>query len=163
MDEDEMLKRMTKLLEQGCTMLASHHSCGAPLFRCKGEIICPACSLEEGMTSAAGVGARVAQGSPALEGVSGMEALAEGAAPAASQEAKICEAEMGGTEAGEAGETEVSDRDALISAKAVLRRTLLRRLKDLTEGVESEGDLDKLHRQLACIEGIVNILKALER
>ena len=62
MEEDEMLKRMTKLLEQGCTMLASHHSCGAPLFRCKGEIICPACSLEEGIAPADGAGTSAGTG-----------------------------------------------------------------------------------------------------
>ncbi len=168
MDEDEMLKRMTKLLEQGCTMLASHHACGAPLFRCKGEIICPACSLEEGMTSAAGVGAQSAQEMQAQGSVSGIDALSERAAPAAVQKATMSEAEAGKTEAGEAGgaglgKAEISDRDALISAKAVLRQTLLHRLKELTGGVESEGDLDKLQRQLACIERIMNILKALER
>lgn len=139
MDEDEMLKRMTKLLEQGCTMLASHHSCGAPLFRCKGEIICPACSLEEGIPSA-------------------QEAAQMGEAEAG--EAEASKAEVGEAEVGEA---EVKDRDEVVLAKSLLRRTLLRRLKDLTEGVEDEGDLDKLYRLLACIEGIMNILKALER
>ncbi len=143
MDEDEMLKRMTKLLEQGCTMLASHHSCGAPLFRCKGEIICPACSLEEGAVSAAGAGAQAAQEMPTAHGeVSGIEAQSKRAVPSAQEAAQI---------------------DEIVLAKAVLRRTLLRRLKDLTKGVEDEGDLDKLYRQLACIEGIVNIIKALER
>lgn len=139
MDEEEMLERMTKLLEQGCTMLASHHVCGAPLFRCKGEIICPVCSLEGGTAPAADAGAQAAQ------------------------EVSSAQREMTGIGKAEAGETKLPDRDELISAKAALRQTLLRRLKDLIEGVESEGDLDKLHRQLACIEGIMNILKALER
>ncbi len=60
-------------------------------------------------------------------------------------------------------EAEVSGRDELGQAKDFLRRVLLHRLKDLTEGVEGEGDLAKLRRQLGCIEGIVNILEALER
>ncbi len=165
MDEEEMLERMTKLLEQGCTMLASHHICGAPLFRCKGEIICPVCSLEGGTAPAAGAGAQAAQevssaqrgmeAAPAQKEIAGIEAPSERVVPSASPVKQIGKAE--------AGETKLPDRDELISAKAALRQTLLRRLKDLTEGIESEGDLDKLHRQLACIEGIVNILKALER
>ncbi len=149
MDEEEMLKRMTKLLEQGCTMLATHHDCGAPLFRCKGEIICPACSMEAsslvgGNASAAGVKAI----SP-LEETTGREVQAEelGAIPPISQ----------------IGKAEAPDQDELARAKGLLRRTLLHRLKDLTEGMENEGDLDKLHRQLDCIERIVNILEALER
>ena len=51
MDEDEVLSKITKLLEQGCTMLASHHDCGAPLFRCQGEIVCPVCSFEQPLLS----------------------------------------------------------------------------------------------------------------
>jgi len=151
MDEEEMLKRMTKLLEQGCTMLATHHDCGAPLFRCKGEIICPACSTEAsslvgGDTSAAGI---KAVSEMPLEETTGREVQAEGPGtiPPISQ----------------MGEAKAPGRDELVWAKGLLRQTLLHRLKDLTEGVENEGDLDKLHRLLVCIERIVDILEALER
>jgi uncharacterized Zn finger protein (UPF0148 family) len=47
MEEDEVIKRMTRLLELGGTMLASHHDCGAPLFRYKGKVVCPVCSFDE--------------------------------------------------------------------------------------------------------------------
>ncbi len=52
MQEDEVLAKITKLLERGCTMLASHHDCGAPLFRCQGDIVCPVCSFEDQSGSA---------------------------------------------------------------------------------------------------------------
>lgn len=55
MDEDEVLAKITRLLEKGCTMLASHHDCGAPLFRYQGEIVCPVCSFKEEPLSALGV------------------------------------------------------------------------------------------------------------
>lgn len=48
MEDEEIISRTTKLLEQGCTMLATHHDCGAPLFRCKGEVVCPVCSFSPG-------------------------------------------------------------------------------------------------------------------
>lgn len=51
MDEEEAIGRITKLLERGCTMLAAHHDCGAPLFRCKGEVVCPVCSFEKAEAS----------------------------------------------------------------------------------------------------------------
>jgi UPF0148 protein len=150
MDEEEMLKRMTKLLEQGCTMLANHHSCGAPLFRCKGEIICPACSLGEGDVKAGAEGAisnvPLAQ-EEKEKAVRVAQAEREESAPLISQK----------------GEAEVSGRDERDRALGLLRRVLLHRLEDLTKGAESEGDLDKLNRQLSCIERIVNILEALER
>ena len=65
MEEDEVLAKITKLLERGCTMLASHHDCGAPLFRCQGDIVCPVCSFEDESVSA--------MRGPASETVSGEE------------------------------------------------------------------------------------------
>jgi len=47
MEEDEVLSKITRLLERGCTMLATHHDCGAPLFRCQGVIVCPVCSFQD--------------------------------------------------------------------------------------------------------------------
>jgi len=65
LQEDEVLAKITKLLERGCTMLASHHDCGAPLFRCQGDIVCPVCSFEDESVSA--------MRRPASEAVSGEE------------------------------------------------------------------------------------------
>jgi UPF0148 protein len=42
-EEDIKLEKISKFLEQGGTMLAQHCECGAPLFRFKGEVICPIC------------------------------------------------------------------------------------------------------------------------
>jgi len=45
---DENVKKISRFLESGGTMLANHcDKCGAPLFRFKGEIICPLCSGTE--------------------------------------------------------------------------------------------------------------------
>lgn len=45
MDSDDKVKKIARFLENGGTMLANHcDKCGAPLFRFKGEIICPLCS-----------------------------------------------------------------------------------------------------------------------
>jgi len=42
------LERISKMLELGGTMLAQHcERCGAPLFRYKGEVVCPVCSAED--------------------------------------------------------------------------------------------------------------------
>lgn len=47
MSEDAKIQKITELLEKGGTMLADHHDCGAPMFRYKGQIVCPVCSYEE--------------------------------------------------------------------------------------------------------------------
>ncbi|MCL2141789.1 MAG: hypothetical protein FWH46_03560 [Methanimicrococcus sp.] len=45
MDSDENVKKIARFLENGGTMLAQHcENCNAPLFRFKGDVICPVCS-----------------------------------------------------------------------------------------------------------------------
>jgi UPF0148 protein len=42
--DEESISKITRMLEIGGTMLAQHCSeCGAPLFRYKGNVICPVC------------------------------------------------------------------------------------------------------------------------
>lgn len=46
-DSDDKIQRITKLLEKGGTMLATHHECGAPMFRYQGKVVCPVCDFQE--------------------------------------------------------------------------------------------------------------------
>ncbi len=42
--DDENIQKISKMLEIGGTMLAQHcGSCGAPLFRYQGRVLCPVC------------------------------------------------------------------------------------------------------------------------
>ncbi len=47
MDENTKIQRITHLLERGGTMLATHHDCGAPLFRYQGKVLCPVCEYRD--------------------------------------------------------------------------------------------------------------------
>lgn len=47
MPENGKIRKITILLEKGGTMLASHHECGAPLFRYQGKVVCPVCDFPE--------------------------------------------------------------------------------------------------------------------
>lgn len=42
-DENLKMQKITKLLENGGTMLAQSHDCGAPMFRFHGKVLCPVC------------------------------------------------------------------------------------------------------------------------
>lgn len=43
-NDDESINKISRMLEIGGTMLAQHCAeCGAPLFRYKGNVICPVC------------------------------------------------------------------------------------------------------------------------
>ncbi|MBN1323663.1 MAG: hypothetical protein JW986_06645 [Methanotrichaceae archaeon] len=216
MDEDDIIKRMTGLLERGGTMLASTHQCGATLFRYNGRLICPVCSfdesgklIEEGEAVSGGRPASISKGS--REVLSGgqtgrgmgrfadegllKDGLVEGgfAEDVSTEEgrAKVEEGAMGAAERpgmehviGEGGgkpddefgavsrtwadrkaEGEsVADklpREAGLE-EASIRMALLWKLEELAEGMRSEGDLDKLRRQLECIEVGVRVLRSLE-
>ncbi len=44
-DETKKMQMITRLLEKGGTMLATHHDCGAPMFRYQGVVLCPVCDF----------------------------------------------------------------------------------------------------------------------
>lgn len=46
--EDQELDKISRMLERGATMLSQHcQTCGSPLFRYQGEVICPVCQDRE--------------------------------------------------------------------------------------------------------------------
>jgi UPF0148 protein len=136
MDEDEVLSKITKLLEKGCTMLATHHDCGAPLFRCQGEVVCPVCSFADKPNLPAKV---------LPSGLSG-EKLDE--------RSNLGRAHL--LENGKQGDDELS------VAIGNLHVALLARLQELTVALQNEHDLHMLKRQLDCLEGLLRILRSLQ-
>lgn len=137
MDEDEVLSKITRLLEQGCTMLATHHDCGAPLFRRQGKVVCPVCSFADGPDLPA-----TAQ----PYGLSGVDL---------EEKPNLDRAHL--------LEREESDDDELRIAEGNLRASLLRRLRELTADLEGEHDLDKVKKQLDCLEGMLRVFRSLPR
>jgi UPF0148 protein len=144
MDEDEMLRRMTRLLEKGCTMLANHHDCGAPLFRCQGKVVCPVCSLA-GSESAPEAKPSV-RSAPDERGPDG---------PANSSGRRVA------ARAADTAEDNVSEDADLRLAQRRLCSSILRKLSSLTSGLEEEQDLDKLKKQMDCIEALLRVLMVL--
>lgn len=46
--DDEQVKKISKLLELGGTMLAEHcNTCSSPMFRYHGSVICPVCNTRD--------------------------------------------------------------------------------------------------------------------
>ena len=151
MDEDEVLSKITKLLEKGCTMLATHHDCGAPLFRCQGEVVCPVCSFPDKLPShdnaeTSGSAAQGDRSNPERAPLS-EEGAGEGLPERPVTKEAISE-----------------DREDVefMRAKANLRASLLRRLRELTACLEVEQDLDRLKKQLDCIEGLLRAFRSMQ-
>ena len=154
MDEDEILSKITRLLERGCTMLASHHDCGAPLFRCQGEIVCPVCSFSQN-------GEEEELSPVGIERSDLSVSMEEKAAPERERHA-AAEGERSSSlkpERAAAFASEGMDREA--EAKARLRASLIARLDELSGAIRSERDLDRLKKLLDCAEGLLSVLRFL--
>lgn len=151
MDEDEVLSKITRLLEQGCTMLATHHDCGAPLFRCQGEVVCPVCSFPDKPSS-------LAMAEPLSSAAQG-DKLNPECVPLSQKGAGESLPKRPVTR--EVFSDEREDVE-FMRAKANLRASLLRRLGELSAGLEVEQDLDRLKKQLDCIEGLLRAFRSLQ-
>lgn len=155
MNEDEVLSKITRLLEKGCTMLATHHDCGAPLFRCQGEIVCPVCSFPDepaksDLISKSGKEQSVFSGSG--EKVQDKE-----------REASFLQATESlpkGSKSEDPFAEELMDSE-LVKSKARLRASLIARLNELALGIRSEQDMDRLKKLLDCAEGLLRVLRSM--
>ena len=153
MDEDEVLSKITRLLEQGCTMLATHHDCGAPLFRRQGEVVCPVCSFADDPDSPVKV---------LPSGLSGAELDEKSNFDRAHllEKGRIDD-QPAASGAKPALKGEQNDEE-LMTAIGNLRASLLHRLRELTAALEDEHDLDKLKKQLDCLEGLLRVFRSLQ-
>lgn len=153
MDEDEVLSKITRLLEQGCTMLATHHNCGAPLFRRQGEVVCPVCSFADESNLSA-------RAQPS--GLSGEEL---------NKKSNLGRAHLQGREEIEDQPVDKNlrptqngkqDDDEWLVAMGNLRASLLGRLRELTVALHDEHDLDRLKKQLDCLEGLLQVFRSMQ-
>jgi UPF0148 protein len=154
MDEDEVLSKITRLLEQGCTMLATHHDCGAPLFRRLGEVVCPVCSFADEPSSSARTQPSGLPGAE-QEGKSSFDR-------AHLQENGVIDDQPADKRAKPALKGEQDDEELRV-AIGNLRASLFCRLRELTAASEDERDLDRLKKQLDCLEGLLRVLRSLQR
>jgi UPF0148 protein len=170
MDQDEILKKITGLLEQGCTMLAEHHGCGAPLFRCKGKILCPVCSFgTEKLIDMQAKEAEMIDSKPAeaIREANEMEMLRSTISIVAkaqercesSQEKPLGPEERSTTSVQHLAESPLIDRPEII--EPFLRKALSYKLRELSGNVKAEQDLDRLRAMLDCIEVAIRVLNAL--
>jgi UPF0148 protein len=152
-------------------MLANHHDCGAPLFRCKGKILCPICSfstekpdktsIEE--TDAA-VSKDVDETKASRIGDGGEGALSSSAEPLQASDQEHREKSYPNLEserlAQNSGE---SSRDSEFEiTKQSVRMAVLFRLKDLALDIKEEKDLCRLRSQLDCVDEALKVISALK-
>ena len=176
-EEEEAIRRITKLLELGGTMLAEHHDCGAPLFRYEGKVICPVCSFDEVFGDASTVTEEMGSGgsgiglpspgeegpvSRGVEGASGRVAGERDHRPEERSFSRLPLAKpISPSREGEVGAMKVKGEADLI--KEELRQSILYRLGKLSDKVRNEEDLSRLKSELECMEEALKVLITLER
>lgn len=184
MDEEEKLNRITRMLERGCTMLAEHHDCGAPLFRCKGEILCPICSSAAKPSN--GLGSNLSMDDDRLD--------SEGADKDKSIErCQLDDADIITSKAHETADNrglqgdyqkalnhynseldnpapkrfskesnEAQDCSDIGIVKRSLKTAILLKIKDLESDIKSEKDYTRLKSQLDCVDALLRTINLLE-
>lgn len=128
---DEKIQKITKLLEKGGTMLATHHDCGAPMFRYQGKVICPVCDFQ---------GKK-----PEMEiietGTTGNQFAEQG------QKKK----DQGRVARIMQRSSDTSEFDSII----------INKIRELTASLESETELARIREKMECIEQGLKVLKLL--
>lgn len=169
MDEEETIKRITRLLEMGGTMLATHHDCGAPLFRYKGDIVCPVCSFDLDK------GKAVDRPESPLSPKSDKPKASEGAK--ISEKSKKSEVEKlssdtsleNRTRFGSEPENEMISSDKtpeypkVDQMKKELQKAILSKLQEISDKMGEEQDPNRIKNQLECINEALKVLKSLKR
>jgi len=138
--DDEQVRKISKLLELGGTMLAEHcNICGSPMFRYHGNVICPVCNTRE-----EGQSAQV-PATPSV--VSTPEPRPEPSQPTPQSVSKRIDAPM-----------------AVVSSGAVLplEELILKKITDIANSMQDETDSRRISEQLDIIERGLDIIEQLK-
>jgi UPF0148 protein len=177
MNEEDKLKKITRLLEKGCTMLATHHDCGAPLFRCKGKIVCPICSFSSAKPDEMPfieTNAVVSKDSDETTTLSRItdgseEDLSSGTEPLQTSDQEHrrddrCNPSHSNPESERLAQnpTESWRNGEFEITKQSVRMAVLFRLKDLALDIKEEKDLCRLRTQLDCVDAALRVISALK-
>jgi len=179
MNEEEKLKKITRLLEKGCTMLADHHDCGVPLFRCKGKIVCPICSFSSVKPDDTSIGKTEAVAFPDADEAKASGRMIRsgdkgGLSSSLEPQQALDQEDREGDRRGPSHPNLESERHVQNSSessrdsefeitKQSVRMAVLFRLKDLALDIKEEKDLSRLRSQLDCVDAALRVISALKR
>ena len=141
-DENRKLQMITKLLERGGTMLASHHECGAPMFRYQGKVLCPVCDFQEKPEMKQEPEIKTAMEQDRAKTDRTKRSMIE--MPVQKEAGPAATRETGGPDYGRIG--------------IVIKN----KIQNIAAGLENETDLQRAREKMECIELGIRILKQLE-
>lgn len=140
-DSDDNIQKITKLLEKGGTMLATHHECGAPMFRYQGKIICPVCDSQEKKQIV----------EPQETGKTEKQ-----------QKQQVEWTEQGQQKKNLAVHVQITPQSADISQiSEKINYIIINKVRELAASLENEAEIARIKDKMECIEQGLKILKLL--
>ncbi|WP_440951574.1 Sjogren's syndrome/scleroderma autoantigen 1 family protein [Methanococcoides sp. FTZ1] len=159
-DSDDKIKQISRLLELGGTMLAQHcNTCGSPMFRYHGEVLCPVCQGQ-------GVGADILPEEPVMRtGAATVPQMSSTQRPEVSpgvgHQIPTDEAPISFTSSvvrsGAVSSPSVRHVEGMGSVPDLMKM----KLESLASQVQSENDPRRINEYLETIEKIIDILDRL--
>lgn len=143
-EEDEKIQKITKLLEIGGTMLASHHECGAPMFRYQGKIICPVCDFPGKSESRTELKSEIK--------------IVPEIKKERKQENKVQNVDME-RERSRSGQEGLKPLDFSLEA---IKEMILKKTYEMAQDLAAENDLSRVKEKMLCIEEGVKLVKLLQ-
>ena len=151
--DDEDLKKISRLLEVGATMLADHCTeCGAPLFRYHGEVMCPLCSNPTN-TAPQGMG----QAQPKTQSAQENQHIQKKQHDVSTEPAPIHVKHITQPSVPSMPSTPTVS----LGEQSTLEDVIQTKISEIATSMSQEGDLHKIKEQLECIEQGVRVLKLL--
>ena len=132
--DDEQVRKISKMLELGGTMLAEHcQTCSSPMFRYHGNVICPVCNTRE-------------EGQPTE-----VPATPTSPAPALAQEPRP-----------ESQRTSTPIAAVSSGEMLSLEESILKKITDIANSMQGETDPRRISEQLDIIERGLDIIEQLK-
>ena len=154
-NDDEKIQLISKMLEIGGTMLAQHcDSCGAPMFRYKGDVRCPVCKETEDPRTRLQPKAS-SEAAPAIK--SGVTPVTEHIVPHATQVPELTEKPMSAA----TGSKDISDLPEGLTAE--LESLLIEKMISLARSMQDENDNRRISDSLDIIEHSISIIEKMKR
>ncbi|NJD52578.1 MAG: hypothetical protein FIB07_06885 [Candidatus Methanoperedens sp.] len=140
-DSDDNIQKITKLLEKGGTMLATHHECGAPMFRYQGKIVCPVCDFQE---------------------IQEKKQIAKPQETERQQKQQMERIDQGQQKKNMATAIQTAPQSADIShINEKISYIIINKVSELAASLENETELARIKDKMECIEQGLKILKLL--
>ncbi|MDO9098128.1 MAG: Sjogren's syndrome/scleroderma autoantigen 1 family protein [Candidatus Methanoperedens sp.] len=139
-ETDDKIQKITRLLEKGGTMLATHHECGAPMFRFQGKTVCPVCDFQE------------KQESKKQEMKGGQEERKDLKKEQEPQDPLMK------TQKPQKPEISASQ----ISCAQEISSVITSKIRDIAGTLETETDISRVREKMDCIEQGIRILQSLK-